>query len=601
MARLQAETLRKFAFFFNCLMVAGLASSRCYAADAGTAAQQTPRANVGQTLRPATRPPATRMISGTSRSDSASEGAQLAASEGTVSPVGATRLMEKSARRMPLVFAPSVGQASNPTEFQAVGKSFALSLEKHGVTFETFVRDGGTPAEPVPAPGHAIAKTGLPDLPGESAIRWQEKDVHLDFLGASEDSKIEGLDAAGAKFNYFLGNDPARWRRNVPAYSRVRYTNVYPGVDMIFYGRKDGGLEYDLVVAAGADPEQIRFRVAGDQKPILDASGNLQLDGKDGKISLDRPMLYQDIDRGKKAIAGAFVQVAENEFAFKVSGYDRTKPLIIDPTINLVYSTYMGGRHPDDAYDIALDAAGNSYIVGASASGDFPTSGNAYQPQRSNIGTETYDAVIMKFNSSGELLYSTFLGGSNNDNGQTIAIDSQGDAYIGGSTTSTDFPTTSNAYSTTAGAGFVAGIGPDGSTLLYSSYYSAALDGVAFNSNGNLVLLGTSGAGLATTAGTYKPTLASGNAAFVTYLNLTKTGSAQLVAATYYGTDSPIANGTLTGNSLIGHAFDSNGNIWFGGQAYTPNLPTTSNAYQASLPSMSGSCQGNGVALNGAA
>jgi hypothetical protein len=601
MVPLQAETLRKFTLVFTCLMVAGLASPRCNAADAGTAAQQTPPANVGQTPRPAARPPATRMISGTSGSAVASEGTRSAAPEATVSPSGATRYMEKSTRRMPLTFTPSAGHASNPTQFQAIGKSFALSLEKHGVTFETFVRDGGNPAEPVSTPGHAIAKTGLPDLPGESGVRWQEKDVQLDFLGASEASNIEGLDATGAKFNYFLGNDPSQWRRNVPAYSRVRYSNVYPGVDMIFYGRKDGGLEYDLVVAAGADPQQIRFRVAGDQKPVLDASGNLQLDGKDGKISLDRPMLYQDIDRGKRAIAGAFVQVAENEFAFKVSGYDRTRPLIIDPTINLVYSTYMGGRHPDDAYDLVLDASGNSYLVGATASVDFPITSNAYQPVRSNFGTETYDAVVMKFDSSGLLLYATYLGGTNNDYGQTLAIDSAGDAYFGGSTISTDFPTTANAYSTTAGAGFFAEIGPDGSTLLYSSYYPAALEGITFNANGNLVLLGTSGPGLATTSGSYKPTLASGNAAFVTYLNLAKTGSAQLVAATYYGTDSPMANSNEVGNSLIGYAFDSKGNIWFGGQAYTPNLPTTSNAYQASLPSMTASCQGDGVALNGAA
>ncbi len=601
MVPLQAETLRKFTLVFTCLMVAGLASPRCNAADAGTAAQQTPPANVGQTPRPAARPPATRMISGTSGSAVASEGTRSAAPEATVSPSGATRYMEKSTRRMPLTFTPSAGHASNPTQFQAIGKSFALSLEKHGVTFETFVRDGGNPAEPVSTPGHAIAKTGLPDLPGESGVRWQEKDVQLDFLGASEASNIEGLDATGAKFNYFLGNDPSQWRRNVPAYSRVRYSNVYPGVDMIFYGRKDGGLEYDLVVAAGADPQQIRFRVAGDQKPVLDASGNLQLDGKDGKISLDRPMLYQDIDRGKRAIAGAFVQVAENEFAFKVSGYDRTRPLIIDPTINLVYSTYMGGRHPDDAYDLVLDASGNSYLVGSSASEDFPVSGNAYQPIRSNLGTETYDGVIMKFDPSGALLYSTFLGGTGNDDAQTVAIDTAGNAYIGGTTTSTDFPTTSNAYSTTAGAGFFAEIGPDGSTLLYSSYYSAAVENVDLNSSGMLMLLGTSAPGLATTAGVYKQTLAAGNAAYVSILNLTRTGTQQLVAASYYGTDSPVANGTLQGNSLIGHAIDGSGNIWFGGQAYTPNLPTTSNAYQTSLPSINASCQGSGVALNGAA
>src|SRR5579863_1514656 len=162
MARLQAETLLRFILVFICLFAAGLATPRCNAADAGTAAQQTPRAKVGQTSRPSTRRPATGLISVTSDSAAASKHTQPAASKETGSPLGATRFMEKSSRRMPLVFTPFADRASNPTQFQAVGKSFTLNLEKHGLTFETFVRDGGAPAVSASTPGHAIARTGLP-------------------------------------------------------------------------------------------------------------------------------------------------------------------------------------------------------------------------------------------------------------------------------------------------------------------------------------------------------------------------------------------------------------------------------------------------------
>ena len=207
------------------------------------------------------------------------------------------------------------------------------------------------------------------------------------------------------------GNDASKWQRHVAGYERVRYSNLYPGIDLIYYGQKERRLEYDLVVAPGADPEKIRLHVSGEQTARIGADGELELDGPDGVMRLDRPSLYQSYQsgdprqgkqQGKRMIAGQFVQLATNEFGFSTNGYDKRKPLIIDPKINLVYATYAGGIHDDEATDLVLDASGAAYIAGYTASQDFPVSGNAIQTVRQNIGYYYYDAFLMKFDASGD-------------------------------------------------------------------------------------------------------------------------------------------------------------------------------------------------------
>ncbi len=522
-------------------------------------------------------------------------------------PVPMARLMKHAAHRMPSTFAPNVGQAPEATRFLATSKGLQLSLKQNAITFLSHTLDPAASATPGRSPGKAeIANAGKPVTPPDANLRWRTAAAHLDFIGANPTSKIEGLDTSTAKLNYFVGKDPTKWKSNVPMYSRVRYADLYPGIDMLFYGKPDGSLEYDLVVAPNADPSQIHFRVSSSEKAHLDPNGNLQLDGD---LALARPMLYQDIDHGKKAIAGAFVQIADNEFAFNVKGYDRNRPLVIDPTISLLYSTYLGGNEDDNATNLVLDSQDNAYIIGYSFSQDFPVSANAYQSSLKLPPANccVYNTVVMKISPSGEILYSTFLGGTGQsqyhagDFGYGIAVDSNGNAYVGGNTNSLDFPVTPGAYSSTPGGGFISELSPDGSTLEYSSYFTAGVTGLALNPKGQIVIAGTAGRGLPTTTGAYKTTLASGiNAAYASIVDLTKTGAAQLVASSYYGTDTPIANSTSTGNNEIGFTLDANGNVWLGGIAFTPNLPTTANAFQPSLPTIASGCGGN-TTLNSAA
>ena len=327
---------------------------------------------------------------------------------------------------------------------------------------------------------------------------------------------------------------------------------------------------------------------------------------------LHRPLLYQNLPHGKNMVGGPQFQKAGGTIGFSFARYDPNLALVIDPTLNLIYSTYIGGVHDDISSGIALDAQNNIYIVGDSASQDYPVSGNAYQTTRQEIGVYSYDMVVTKFSPAGVLMYSTFLGGNGNDTSGSsqVLVDANGNAYFTGLTQSSNFPTTANAYQTTLPGGasqsaFLAEIGPDGSQLVYSTLFTgtggSAGAQLAFNAQGKIYLTGNAGPGLPTTAVAYMPQLATGNAAFVALFDLTQTGAAQLAAATYYGTSSPASNSSGTGNDVFAVTVDHAGSVWIAGQAFTNNLPTTANALQPTIPALTSSCQGYGVPLNSAA
>ncbi len=361
------------------------------------------------------------------------------------------------------------------------------------------------------------------------------------------------------------------------------------------------------MVAPGADPSLIRLLVDDGSAVLITPRGDLQV-GKGSQAVLHRPLLYQNLEHGKQLIEGKFVSVAKNSVGFEFGRYDRSKTLVIDPALNLLYSTYLGGPHDDEATAIVLDAQNNLYMVGFSASQDYPVSGNAYQPVRKNLGHILTNLVVTKMSPSGVLLYSTFVGGSTDDTSSGIVLDARGNAYFTGVTKSADFPVTGNAYLSTlqgSTSAFLAELSPDGSSLIYSSFFGGAGGStggvIAINPMGNLVLAGSAGPGLPTTGSAYLRSISSGNAAFAANFNLTLSGSAQLLASTYYGAANPAANNTATGNNLIAMALDATGNPWITGQTYTNNLPTTAHALQPTLPALDASCDGGGHPLNSAA
>ena len=484
----------------------------------------------------------------------------------------------------PVTFAVNSGQAPEGVLFQAQGKGFQAFFERDAFVLRVLTGSG-------------------------TDIHATEQ--RIAFVGASRGAVIEPLERQPGILNYFRGNDPARWVRKLATYARLRYRDIYPGIDLLFYDNH-GTLEYDFVARPGADPSLIRLRVGGNVAAHITPTGEWQT-GEGSDAVLHRPLLYQNVGSGKRTVGGSFIERADGTIGFRFDRYDARLALVIDPTLNLLYSTYLGGVHDDVSSGIALDAQGNIYIVGDSASQDYPVSGNAYQTNRQEIGTYKYTVVVTKLSPAGVLLYSTFLGGSNgNDTSgySNILVDANGNAYFTGMAQSTNFPVTANAYLGTYPPGsyqcaFLSEIGPDGSDLVYSSYFGgpngSAGSGLAFNAQGQLVMVGSSPPGLPATAGAYMRTLSTGNAAFVAEFDLTQTGTAQLVAATYYGANTQSVNSTLPGSIGSALALDASGNVWITGQSYTTGLPTTSNALQSILPAMSSSCQGYGAALNSAA
>src|SRR6185503_19450563 len=208
------------------------------------------------------------------------------------------------------------------------------------------------------------------------------------FVGANPAPQITGMDELPGKTNYFIGNDPAQWRTNIPNYAKVKYESVYPGVDLVYYGNQQK-LEYDFVVAPGADPDRIKLSIEGARDVRIDRRGDLVLKVAGGEIRQHKPVVYQEVAGVKKEISGRYVMKGKRQVGFEVAGYDASLPLVIDPT--LIYSTFLGGSSSDRGTGIAVDAAGNAYVGGTTFSTNFPTTPLAFQPVDPNLtGNEAF-------------------------------------------------------------------------------------------------------------------------------------------------------------------------------------------------------------------
>jgi hypothetical protein len=497
-------------------------------------------------------------------------------------------LLREAAARESFTFMPNAGQDDPANLFVARGGGFSVGLQKNALELKSFRAEHPDGPRPAASTGGMTSALPRPESIDVTTAR-------VEFAGANPNVRIEGLDPASASVNFIAGSDPARWRTNLHGFARVRYRNLYPGIDLIYYGERQRHLEYDLVVAPGADPAQVHLRVFSAQPAFLDHDGNLRFDGASGRMSLMHPVLYQDSVAGKHTIAGSFVQLAKNEFGFAPGTYDRTRPLVIDPTIKLLYATYAGGIHNDEAFDLTLDSSGNTYITGWSASQDFPVTGNAYQQTRQNIGSYVYDVVVMKFSSSGTLIFSTFLGGAQNDQGNGIRVDTSGQIFLAGTTNSSDFPVTSNAFQKTWGGGndaFFSVLSNDGSQLIYSTYLGGSGDEginrlIQGANDSFYVGGGASAAGLPVTTGAYQTAVTGADTGFIANLVFTLANAQPLAipALTFIGGSSSQEGGF---NDM---ALDAAGNVYATGITTSQNWPTTANAYQtASSFTLSGGC-----------
>ncbi|MCU1300270.1 MAG: uncharacterized protein JWQ87_554 [Candidatus Sulfotelmatobacter sp.] len=428
---------------------------------------------------------------------------------------------------LPLAFEQNQGQSDARVKYLARGNGYTLFLTANDAVLSL---NSLQPASEMSKVRPAIGSDATTAAHSNTA-KHSNAVVRMHLVGGNSRAKVEGAAVMPGTANYFVGNDQSKWRTGVARYARVSYDDVYPGVSMAFHGT-GRALEFDFIVAAGANPDPIDFRITGNQGLKTDNSGNLIISSAAGNVLLHKPVAYQEQNGTHQVIDARFALKANNEVSFKLGDYDRTRELVIDPSVS--YSTYLGGSGTDSGYGIAFDSAGNAYVTGETASANFP----GFSSTNKLLGTANAFVTKIKPDGSG-IVYSTYIGGSFSDSGNAIVVDGSLDAFIAGGTSSSTFPTTVGAYQTilkgTVNA-FISELDPSGvlkySTYLGGSASDAALS-IALDSSGNVYTAGkTSSSGFPLSVGTLQATPAGG---FLTKLKPAGLGLNDLVFSTYIG------------------------------------------------------------------
>jgi PKD repeat protein len=485
----------------------------------------------------------------------------------TVSGAGAvttaTRdlVLEKYAQ-LPLRFEANQGQTDNRVRFLSRGSGYTLFL---------------MPTEAVLSVSEPLSKSSDSRNPDLSRTHYRTSVLRMELSGAKPDSVIAGRDELPGRSNYFIGNDPKQWHTGIPAFKRVTYKDIYPGVDLVYYGNQRQ-LEYDFVIAPGANPNAIRLNLTGSRQVRIDKQGDVLIRVGSKDLRLGAPNVYQE-DGGKRhAVSGKWLQSRRHQLRFDLGAYDHSKALIVDPTLTLVYSTFLGGSLADVGAAVAVDSLDHAYIAGYTGSADFPSTPNAVQATcHGCTGTGTNNAFIAEIDLTGPtVVYATFLGGSNGDAAFGIAVDSNGDAFVVGTANSTNFPTMNPFQAACAGGcangnsdSFVTEIGAGGGSLVFSTYLGGTGkekgNAIALDASGNVYVAGsTSSTDFYNTNG-YQTSNGGGTDAFVTKFN--SSGSA-LLYSTYLG-------GTLD-DEAYAIAVDSSNSAYVAGVTYSSNFPTAS-------------------------
>jgi RHS repeat-associated protein len=507
--------------------------------------------------------------SGTSPVHSAAQVSAAAAADSAASTTDPA--LAATFANLPLPFEVNAGQTDPSVNFLSHGPGFGLFLTPTGATFG-FARPGQTPTA-------TTATTDGNGTSGTTAGSFTEDVVAMSYVGANTNPQVEALNPLPSRSNYFTG-DSSQWLTNISQYGEAVYHNLYPGIDAAYFGTSNRQLEFDFNIAPGANPSAVQLNFQGVNSLSIDQQGNLDLSVGSGAsertIVVNNPVVYQTINGAKTPVTAAFTITGANQVGFSVGSYDSSKPLVIDPTLG--FSTYLGGSGNDYGYGIAVDNAGNTYVTGKTASTNFPAGGTF---------TGTADVFVTKLSATGQIIYSSYLGGSNSQagsglasqQGSAIAVDQDGNAYVTGYTNATNFPTANAYQSSYQGSGaandaFVAKLNSTGDTLIYSTYLTGGAgsvgNAIAVDNNGAAYVTGsTTSTNFPTTTGAYLTSNAGGQDAFVTKFN---PGGNTLAYSTYLG-----GSGTDSGTGI---AIDSSGNAYVTGATNSTNFPTTSGAVQ---------------------
>lgn len=424
----------------------------------------------------------------------------------------------------------------------------------------------------------------------------RKADVQLTFAGASSDLDGRTSGVLPGKVNYFIGPNPRNWRTNVPTFGKVEFAHVYRGIDVAYYGN-GGQLEYDFLISPGADPNVIRLHFSGDGTPRLDKNGNVVFNRHQSGFTQHRPVAYQQSGTTRDQVDAHYRLLSSGDVGVEVGPYDRKRPLVIDPVLS--YSSYLGGVNNDGILGVKVDATGALYMVGFSASADFKTTPGALR--RTYAGRQTNqqffgfgDAVVAKLNPAGTaLVYSTYLGGSADDVAMSVALDAAGNAFVTGSTQSSDFPVTAGAYQTrfggmtddafySRGDAFVVKLGPAGDRILWGTYFGGSSNemgfGIAVDPAGNPVIAGdTISTNLPVTTDAISKSYRGG-------ANIATNPSGDAFVARFNSTGTALQYASYIGgrshDTARMVAFDPSGNLYIAGGTYSSDFPTTPGAFQ---------------------
>ncbi|MGD2088958.1 MAG: SBBP repeat-containing protein [Candidatus Aminicenantes bacterium] len=448
---------------------------------------------------------------------------------------------------IPLYFIPNRGQVNQNVQFYARTSGYTLWLTREGLVFDSVKKVEGS--------GRDVSR--------------------LMFLGSHKNPELVPLEITGHRVNYFKGKAPSQWTTGIKTAKAVLYKSLYKDIHLKVYGIEKQ-IEYDWIVKPGGDPNHIRFRYQNVKGTRIDEKGNLVIETRFGELIHRRPVSYQEIEGKRVTVNVAFKKLSTNDYGFRVGSYDTDRELVIDPVV-LVYSTYLGGSNNDHIFALAVDNSGCAYITGNTFSTNFPTE-DAYQ---NSLGGGIRDSFLVKFSSSGsDLVYSTYFGGSGNDTGEAIQVDSSNRAYVVGYTDSTDFPT-QGAYQNTYSGGdedvTVTIFSSTGASLVYSSYLGG--DGMdeafalALDSSKNMYITGHTSSTNFPTVNAYRDTFTpSGQNEYDVFVTKMASSGSSLVYSTYLG-----GNGKETGYGIAVNG----SNAYITGLTYSTNFPLK-NEYQSS-------------------
>ena len=521
--------------------------------------------------------------------------------------------------KSPIYFEPNVGQTDSQVKFIARGNGATTFLTATEAVFALPIADFGSPSgkQSIKVVGDRdsvvwdqrtlnlnpwnvavglsdsqLRPTSHPLHRPRSAIANRQSAISMKLVGANPKAQMEGLDRLPGISNYFIGNDPAKWRSNVPHYGKVRYRGVYPGIDLVYYGNPLR-MEFDFVVHPGAEPGAIQLSFEGSDAIRGETDGSLSVQRWGAEMSLRKPVIYQSDGESKSEIEGHYATLGNGRVSFEVQDRDMSKLLVIDPEVQ--YFRILGGRATDLASSIAIDPTGSIYVTGITNSADFPSTAGAFQAELKPGqcgGADAYqcfDQFVTKLSPDGKtLLYSTFIGGTGSDTSSiassSIAVNGAGEVFLAGSTESTDFPVTPGALKTSFAGGicgrlgsgqrpipctdaFVLKLNSAGNSLLYSTY----LGGTGFEHTTSLAVDAAGHgfvSGVTTSldfplANAIQPAPGGMADGFVAKLNPSGTA---LIYSTYLG-------GTGSENDLK-IAVDSAGSAFVTGTTDSTNFPT---------------------------